>query len=539
MSRWSRVLGRFLTRQASYRALACGLFILALVLLNRLTIAGEKSRPKIPAPDLVGAGDWLNVGGPLNLADLKGRIVVLDFWTLCCINCIHTLPDLAKLEAKYPGILVVIGVHSPKFDHEKKTEAIRKAALKYEIKHPIINDADHKIWKRFGVRAWPTLVVIDPEGNITAKGSGEGLHDALDRMIGDLIKEYKDKKILKEDPIDFKLVKEKEDTPLFFPGKVLADGKGKRLFIADSTHHRIVITTLEGKKIAIAGSGEDGFKDGSFGSATFSDPQGLALIGETLYVADRKNHAIRALDLERNTVKTVAGTGAQDRRGRFEGGEATKVGLNSPWDVFAVKDKVYVAMAGHHQIWLFDPTAGKIEPFAGDGSEDIVDGPLDRAAFAQPSGLCTDGKNLFVADSETSSIRSLPLDGKGVVSSVVGEGLFDFGDKDGIGKEVRLQHPLAVAFHGGLLYVADTYNSKIKVIDPKTSSCFTFKGAGPEWKGKAFDEPCGLSVLGDKIYVADTNNHRIRVVDIRARTVSTVELDGVEPPKKVMMPVKK
>lgn len=528
---------RILGHQSVHRVLALGLFLGVLLGVGRMPSldnahAGDKGRPRVPAPEIASGEDWLNSAGPLKLESLRGRIVVLDFWTLCCINCIHTLPDLAKLEAKYPGILVVIGVHSPKFEHEKKTEAIKKAVLKYEIKHPIINDADHKVWKRFRVNAWPTLVVIDPEGNVVARGSGEGLHDALDKLIGELIKEYRPKKILKEDPIDFKLVK-REATPLFFPGKVLADGPGKRLFIADSTHHRIVITTLDGEKIAVVGNGQDGLKDGNFETAMFSDPQGMALIGDTLYVADRKNHSIRAVDLKKQTVKLVAGTGEQDRRGRFIGGAALKTGLNSPWDLLVVKDKIFIAMAGHHQIWTYDPKAEMVEPYAGDGSEDIVDGPLDRSAFAQPSGLTHDGKNLYVADSETSSIRSLPLNGMGDVTSLVGEGLFEFGDKDGIGKDVRLQHPLAVIYHEGLLYVADTYNSKIKVIDPKTRSCFTFKGSGPEWKGKTFDEPAGLSLADGKLYVADTNNHRIRVIDIRARTVGTVDLRGVEAPKMV------
>lgn len=532
-----RTLLRPLGHPASYRALALALFLGTMFGLSRLPStpeadAGGKPRPRLDAPDLTGAGDWLN-SEPLNLEALRGRIVLLDFWTLCCINCIHTLPDLAKLEAKYPGVLVVIGVHSAKFEHEKDTETIRKAILKYEIKHPVINDADHKIWRRYGVRAWPTLVLIDPEGKVTWARSGEGLYATLDGVIEDLIKEYRGKKILKETPIDFKLVK-RDPTPLSFPGKVLADGPGNRLFIADSTHHRIVITNLKGQKIAVAGTGEDGLKDGPFAAAQFSDPQGMTQIGETLYVADRKNHVIRALDLKNQTVKTVAGTGEQDRRNRLLGGPALRTGLNSPWDLLAHKGLIFIAMAGHHQIWTFHPADGTVEPYAGSGAEDIEDGTLDSSSFAQPSGLSTDGKTLFVADSETSSVRSVPMNGKGDVKSIVGEGLFEFGDKTGVGKEVRLQHPLAVVFHEGQLYVADTYNSKLKVIDPKTRACTEFKGEGPGWKGKAFDEPAGLSVVGDKLYVADTNNHRIRVVDLKTREVNTLELMGVEAPRVAM-----
>lgn len=518
---------------------AVGLAVLVVVLLQgRFTpvssIAGEKPRPRIPAPDLTGGFDWINTAKPLNLEALKGRIVVLDFWTLCCINCIHTLPDLAKLEAKYPGVLVVIGVHSPKFENEKKTESIKKAVLRYEVKHPVVNDADMKIWRRYGVRSWPTLVVIDPEGNLVAKGSGEGLYEALDELIGKLVKEHREKKTLKEDPIDFELVKKRAPTPLYFPGKVLADQATDRLFIADSTHHRVVVTDLAGKMVAIAGSGTEGLKDGSFAEARFSDPQGMALLGDTLYVADRKNHALRALDLKKKTVKTVAGLGEQDRYGRNMGGPALKTGLNSPWDLLLHDGKIYIAMAGHHQIWTYDPKAERVEPYAGNGAEDLVDDTLADSSFAQPSGLATDGKNLFVADCEVSAIRSVPLGGKGKVEAIVGEGLFEFGDKDGVGKEVRLQHALGVARYArdGKLYVADTYNNKIKIIDPAKRSCTTFQGKGPGWD-KALDEPGGLSFAGDKLYVADTNSHRIQVIDMTTRRISTLNLQGVEPVRRL------
>jgi len=483
------------------------------------------------APELVAGLDWLNTEKPLTLKELKGRIVVLDFWTLCCINCIHTLPDLARLEARYPNVLVVIGVHSPKFENEKKTASIFKAILRYEITHPVVNDADHKIWNSYGVRSWPTLGLIDPEGKVVRGYSGEGNYEQLSKDIEKLIKEHKAKGTLKETPIDFKLVKEKTVTPIYFPGKVLADAASKRIFIADSTYHRIVITDLDGKKIAIAGSGKEGLKNGKFADARFSDPQGMCLIGDTLYVADRKNHAIRALDLKNETVKLVAGTGEQDRYGRNKGGDAVTTGLNSPWDLLVHDKQIYVAMAGHHQIWTFDPAKSTVAPFAGNGREELTDGSHESSAFAQPSGLATDGKQLYVADSEISAIRAVPLPGvKGNVTTVVGEGLFEFGDKNGKGDAVRLQHALGVAYLDGKLYVADTYNSKIKIIDPKDRTCDTYLGDPPGWlKAKMFDEPAGVSISGGKMYIADTNNHRIQIVDMKTKAVSTLNLQGVDP----------
>jgi DNA-binding beta-propeller fold protein YncE len=489
------------------------------------------ARPK--APELDGGIAWLNTEAPISLADLRGRVVVLDFWTLCCINCIHTLPDLARLEAKYPGVLVVIGVHTPKFPNEKKTASIRKAIERYEVKHPVINDANTVIWRRYGADSWPTLVVIDPEGRLVARDSGEGLYEGLDRVVGKLVKDYRAKKMLKEDLLPFQKARRQAEArrPLYFPGKVLADAAGKRLFIADSTHHRIVITDLDGREIAVAGTGREGKADGPFAKASFSDPQGMALVGQTLYVADRKNHLIRALDLKAKTVKAVAGTGEQDRMSRFVGGPALKTGLNSPWDLLAHGKKLYIAMAGHHQIWTMNLERGRLEPFAGNGAERLVDGPLEKSAFAQPSGLATDGTNLYVADAETSAIRSLPLDGLGEVKTIVGEGLFEFGDEDGVGDKVRLQHALGVAYHGGKLYVADTYNSKIKVIDPVKAECRTLQMVVPEGeKGPALFEPGGVSFAGGKLYVADTNNHRVRVIDLKTRAISTLPLQGVEMP---------
>jgi DNA-binding beta-propeller fold protein YncE len=490
--------------------------------------AAQVANPKlIDAPDLVGGSDWLNTDKPIKLADLKGRIVLLDFWTLCCINCIHTLPDLAKIEARYPGMVVVIGVHTPKFENEKKTESIRKAVLRYEIKHPVVNDADRKIWDAYGAESWPTVVVIDPNGKYVDHTTGEGSLEFLETHIKKLIKEF-DGKGLKKTPIDFKLAKDNPAvSPLYFPGKILADAASKRLFIADSTNHRIVITDLDGKKIAIAGTGKEGLKDGKFAEAQFSDPQGMALDGDTLYVADRKNHCIRALNLKDQTVKRVAGTGEQNRKWftpPTTTRAALKFGMASPWDVLWHNKRLYIAMAGHNQIWTFDPGKNLVSVYAGDGYEELKDGRLIDAKFAQPSGLATNGKRLFVADSETSSIRSLPLAGNlGGVNTIVGKGLFDYGDKNGVGKEVRLQHALGVVYFDNDLYIADTYNSKIKVIDPVKQRCEDFAG-GPS----TLNEPGGLSIAAGKMYIADTNNHRIQVVDMKTKAITTLQLQGVE-----------
>jgi sugar lactone lactonase YvrE len=258
----------------------------------------------------------------------------------------------------------------------------------------------------------------------------------------------------------------------------------------------------------------------------------MALDGDSLYVADTENHMIRRIDLKARTVSTISGTGQQGRSRSHAPAPAKATALNSPWDLWMHEGKLFIAMAGPHQIWVWDSKADEIHAFAGSGREDILDGEAESAALAQPSGLASDGERLFVADSEVSGIRTVAIAG-GDVGTVVGMGLFEFGDEDGEADEVRLQHPLGVAWHDGVLYVADTYNNKIKAIDPKSRRCETFLGdadPGDTNDPPRFDEPNGLAITGGRMYVADTNNHQIRVVDLAAKTVTTLSLDGLSPP---------
>jgi thiol-disulfide isomerase/thioredoxin len=529
--------------------------VLTVVLVNsprpldvrQLSAAQVPASERQKAPEFAEKLDWLNTAGPIKLADLKGKVVLLDFWTLCCINCIHILPDLAKLEKKFEKELVVVGVHSAKFENERDTKSIRKAVLRYEIAHPVVNDADHKVWDDYGVSSWPTFILIDAEGRAAKAYSGEGNLKEMEKDIATLVAEAKEKKVLNETPMRFDLVRFREagDTPLFFPGKILADDKTDRLFVADSTHHRVVVTNLKGEKQAIIGAGTPGLKDGKFADALFDDPQGMALDGDTLYIADRKNHVIRAADLKAGTVKTVAGTGqqARDTRDVDSPADPLKTGLNSPWDLLKVGGTLYIAMAGHHQIWTYDLKANKVQTFAGTGRENIDDGPHYAANFGQPSGLAADDKFLYVADSEGSAIRRVPLNGEGRVTTLIGRpgrgSLFYFGDEDGDAEKAKLQHALGVIAVGGKLLIADTYNNKLKEYDQATKKVKTLLGG--EAKDPAVNEPGGMSVAGDKLYIADTNAHRIRVVDLKTNAIRTLDLKGVEPPppQKEWQPPKK
>ena len=492
----------------------------------------------LPSDLLDGGVAWIN-SGPIKMQDLKGKIVVLDFWTYCCINCHHVLPDLAKLEEKYKNQLVVIGVHTPKFPTERDVKTVRQKVREYGIRHPVVCDSDQIIWNRLGVNSWPTVGVLDPEGKVVFATSGEGHLAELDRVIGAEIEKARANKTLDETPVKFFPEVEKPDeTPLLFPGKVVADEVGNRLFVADTGHNRIVMTDLSGKTPVLIGSGSTGLTDGAFEKAEFHRPQGMALVGDVLYVADTENHAIRAVNLTTKTVTTVAGTGEQSRRVEHVGpaSPGKRTALNSPWDLAHVANSriLYIAMAGSHQIWHMDLETDVIGLWAGTGHENIVDGPIGAAAFAQPSGLTTDGHHLFVADSEVSAIRSISLGGgKHNVVSIVGEGLFEFGDVDGRGAEVRLQHCLGVAFGAGKLFIADTYNNKVKICDPKTRSVKTLVGTGKAGDSNSpaqFSQPGGLSVAGKALYVADTNNHQIRVVNLADDAVRTLALGDLSPP---------
>ncbi len=508
--------------------------------------AGENPFPgRFAAPSLEGGTEWLNTSGEISLKELRGKVVVLDFWTYCCINCMHILPDLKFLEQKYPNQLVVIGVHHPKFDNEQDSANIREAILRYEIEHPVVNDSDGVIGRKFNFSSWPTLMIIDPEGNFVGQQPGEGNRELFDTVIAKMIVYHRAKGTLDETPVSFHLEREKQaPTPLRYPGKVLADETGKRLFISDSNHNRVVIADLDGQLIETIGSGAIGNKDGNYADAEFDHPQGMALVGDMLYVADTENHLLRAVDLQTKKVKTIAGTGEQSH-GRLtvdDGPQpALTTPLNSPWALQYLDGVLYICMAGPHQLWSRTPGSDTVQVFAGTGREDILDDSLANAALAQPSGITTDGQALYHVDSEGSAVRRVTPGAKGEVTTVVGphdlargRSLFEFGDIDGPASKARLQHPLEVLFHQGQLFVADTYNHKIKVVDPKTGKTATWLGTGQrgtEIKDVVqLSEPAGLTVMGEELVIADTNNHRLLAVNLKTKATRELVVAGLAPP---------
>lgn len=439
---------------------------------------------------------------------------------------------MRKLEESFPDELVVIGVHSPKFSRERSTDSLQQAVLRLGVKHPVVSDRDMDIWDQYAVRAWPTLILVDPAGRVIGKHSGEVSFDEFQPLVDAMLAEFRAKGMMDRRPIPSRPMSAPE-TPLLFPGKVLADEASGRLFVADTGHHRIVVAGLDGMVQRIVG-GRKGFQDGADDEAAFDGPQGMALDGEQLYLADTGNHAVRRLDLATWRVTTVAGTGELGRRVKEGPGQFTP--LRSPWGLSAQGGVLYIAMAGSHQLWVFDPISGQLYRYAGSGREALVDGSLARATFAQPSGLSSDGRRLYVADSETSAIRVVDLPGAAdQVRTLVGQGLFDYGDADGTGDQVRLQHPLDVAVDPArdTLYIADSYNNKVKQQDLLSTRTLSLLGDGRSGLGDgggvtaSFWEPEGLSLIPGRLYVADTNNHAIRVVDLSTLRVSTLTFPGL------------
>ena len=495
------------------------------VLLLTLSLSPAGEEPVRAGEMFSGAKGWLGTAEPLTNDKLKGQVVLVDFWTYCCINCMHVIPELKFLEEKYKDQpFVVVGVHSGKFDQEKDIANIRAAVLRNGLKHPVAVDSDFAIWNRFGVRSWPTLVLIGSDGKPVGSISGEGHRDLLDKVIAKTLAEGKANGTLAAKPLVFTPEVDATATgPLSFPGKVMADAARKRLFIADTGNNRVLIASLDGMVTTVIGNGKAGLTDGLLAEAQFNEPQGMAVSddGKLLYVCDRLNHALRVVDLAAGTVRTLCGNGEQGSDRQYRG-PAAKAQLNSPWDCLLVGQQLFLAMAGHHQIWRYDLATNHVGVFAGSGRESCVNGPHLMATFAQPSGLASDGQRLYVADSETSSIRAVDLDPAGETRTIAGsEDLFGFGLVNGTGRDARFQHPIGIALTGpagqAKLIVTDTYNHVLRSVDPLTGEVKTLSGTGKAERGSAekigFFEPHGVAALGDALYVADTNQHRIVVVE--------------------------
>lgn len=478
---------------------------------------GMASRARVRAPELIGKGGWLNTGDrQYTLSELRGRIVILDFWTFCCVNCLHVLDELRELEEKHRDTVVIIGVHSPKFVHEAEHQAVVDAVERYEVHHPVLDDPELATWKQYAVRAWPTLVVIDPEGYVVAQHAGEGHAHAIEKLVEELEAEHGAKGTLRRGDGPY-VAPEPVATHLRFPGKALLLPDGGFL-VSDTTRHRLVELEADGETVRRHfGTGERGLHDGGPDEARFSEPQGLAVLPDgRIAVADTVNHAIRALDLTTGVTSTLAGTGRQWWQGTPTSGPAREVDLSSPWDLAWFGDRLWIAMAGVHQLWTYDPGNGTVRVAAGTTNEGLVDGPAAEAWFAQPSGLAVsaDGERLWVADSETSALRWVDRDEH--VHTAVGTGLFDFGHRDGAAAQALLQHPIGVtALPDGSVAVSDTYNHALRRYDPATDEVTTL--------ATDVREPSDAVLVDGDLVVVESARHRLTRLRLPEEAVRVAE----------------
>jgi thiol-disulfide isomerase/thioredoxin/sugar lactone lactonase YvrE len=444
--------------------------------------------PRVRAPELVGRG-WLNTDGPVALRDLRGRFVLLDFWTFCCVNCLHVLDELRPVEERYADELVVIGVHSPKFVHEADPVALAAAVERYSVHHPVLDDPELVTWQAYTARAWPTLVLIDPEGYVVAQYAGEGHAHAIDALLAELVAEHRERGTLQPGDSPY-VAPPVEPTDLRFPAKAVPLAGGGAL-VADAGHDQVVELNAEGAVVRRF----DGFRE----------PNGLCLlpadvaaeVGYDVVVADTVGHRLRGITLATGEVRGLAGDGSQWMQGD---GTAR---LSSPWDVAWWRDRVWVAMAGIHQLWTFDPRTGEVAVVAGTTNEGLLDGPAGEAWFAQTSGLAPDGERLWLADSETSSLRYVLADEASYsVHTAIGSGLFDFGFRDGPADQALLQHPLGVTvLPDGSVAVCDTYNGAVRRHDPASGEVTTLAGG--------LAEPSGAYVEAGHLVVVESGAHRL------------------------------
>ncbi len=466
-------------------------------------------RPRVRAPELRGRG-WLNTSGPLSLAGLRGRFVLLDFWAFCCVNCLHVLEELRPLEDKYAGELVVVGVHSPKFLHEADPDALAAAVQRYRVQHPVLDDPELVTWQAYTARAWPTLVLVDPEGYVVAQYAGEGHGHAVDALLAELREEHRTKGTLQRGDSPY-VPPVPQAGDLSFPAKAIALAGGGFL-VADAGHATLVELDRDAETVVRRiGSGRRGLVDGHPQEACFDEPNGLcrlpeevaAEVGYDVVVADTGNHALRGVRLADGHVRTLAGpvTGRQPA-----------ASLSSPWDVAWWRDRVWVAVAGVHQLWTFDPHTGGSVAAAGTTNEGLRDAPLAEAWLAQTSGLAAAGDRLWLADSETSSLRYVE---DGAVHTSVGTGLFDFGFRDGPAAQALMQHPLGVtALPDGSVAVCDTYNGAVR----------RFAGGELTTLATGLAEPSGAVLDGEHLVVVESAAHRLTRIPL----AGLVRADGFE-----------
>lgn len=461
----------------------------------------ESQRPV--APEFPVDLHWFNVPQPISLSDLRGKVVLLHFWTYSSISCLHTTPDLRYLDSKYGSDLAIIGVHVARLPHEQMDTQLQKAINRLHIRLPVVQDANLQLARTYGIKAWPRALLIDPHGKVVGVMRAEGKRRQLDELVQQLLDELPPDGIPSSGRIETRFEPEPA-SPLTFPGKVLACEH--LLYISDSGRNRVLETYHDGGIRRVFGNPSPGFLDGQGPAAAFDNPQGLLRVDDFLYVADAGNHAIRRIALRSGDVDTLAGSGGQGllQGERFE--QPREIALNSPWDLAYGRGNLYIAMAGQHQIWCLGLTQGTLELIAGRGSEGLEDGPLLQGLLAQPMGLCMGDGRLYGVDASSAALRAFDLEQSRIQTLA--------------GGPARLQCPMGLCHDSvrNVLWVADSFNSKIKKIDLSSDTVSTLE------LDLNLDEPAGISGHGDQLFIANTNAHQIVHVDLGQMQATVLEI---------------
>ncbi|GIX33581.1 MAG: hypothetical protein KatS3mg125_1537 [Lysobacterales bacterium] len=477
-----------------------------------LLIPSTKRRPPVTLPPNLLR---LDSAEPLSLSELAGRAVALTFWSASGACCERMLRELDELQRVLDDGLTVVAIHTPKYPRERSAELARRAVERLGLRFPSFHDPDFRLWQSLAVEAWPTVVVLDVSGREAARAVGAGQASRLQAQIEAVLDEALRLDQRRFGPSGCRAVSAAQRQAIRFPSALLVERE--RIFIADSGNHRIVQCRLDGTIQRVYGRGEPGLMDGPGHEAAFRYPQGLAVIGHRLFVADAGNEALRSIDLARGIVETVAGTG---RSGQPLSApvDARFTALGEPWGLATDGERLFVAMRQWRQICLFSPDNGRLSPYSGDGFHDPL--PIEESGhWLEPSGMCFRDGRLFVADADANLIRA--VDGpQQSPHRIIGGGPFDFGSEDGEWLAARFQYPLDLTYEATerKLWIADTYNDAIRIADLRRGTVETLDlPLAPE-------EPCAIDAAGGIVWWLERGLHRLCRFDVRQGVFDDIEV---------------
>lgn len=469
----------------------------------------DTERPRVEALPLHAGGGWLGV--PLStFRDLRGRVVLLHFWSASSVGSARAVEELRGLERRFADVLTVIGVHSPRFAHERRPQVVRDAVARLRLQHPVLDDYELVNWDAYAIDSVPTVVLLDHQGRVVGDAEGCGhageLADAIERLVGEAEQEG----ALEREPLaatglldeDLDMSPLAGDGELTFPAGVAADVHAdgvRRIAIADTGRDRVLLCRPDGQLTEVL----DGYYR----------PQGLRFDGpDALLVCEPCADRVWRVDLASGDRRLVT-----DR-------------VLSPADVVRWHGRLVVAGAAQHVLIAVDED-GATELLAGDGSEGLRDGAAPTGtSLAQPSALAvtSDGELAFL-DAQSSSLRVLDRPG-GTVRTLVGIDPERGGERDGDRAAAGLQHPLGLAAVGDELLIADTYNGRLRVWRDGLLTTVPLA---------TFVEPVALAALpGGFVLVADRARHCVAALHVGEARVVTWDVGrpGPQSPAPLLAP---